>query len=124
MMALDDVGPMPVLAAPPGFPAALMQPTPASVSSDRPPAHEQTVLRQLMTAEVEPTPEPTGPEPNRTEPMLPTGDCPGCQELRKAIKDLVILNNLTMTPDLEQSFFLESDVQTVSDVTSGSSSTA
>ena len=110
--ALEDVGPMPVLAAPPGIPAALMQPTPASVSYDRPPAEEQTVLRHLMTAEVEPTPEPT--------PMLPTGHCPRCQELRKIIKDLVILNNLTVTPDLEQHLLLESEVQTVSDVRSGS----
>lgn len=32
---------------------------------------------------------------------FPDAHCPGCQQLRKVLKDLVVLNNMTLNPALE-----------------------
>jgi hypothetical protein len=38
---------------------------------------------------------------------LPEGHCPGCRQVRAVIKDLVVLNNMTLSPALEDFLHLE-----------------
>jgi hypothetical protein len=107
MSIADHVGTLPVHDGPPAWMQpilepteqsihdanpAWMQPTPASSSYDRPPAECQLLLDSMVD-----------------------GQCPGCQELRKVIKDLVVLNNLAMNTDIEQHLHFDlSEIETVS----------
>ena len=38
---------------------------------------------------------------------LPEGHCPGCRQLRAVIKDLVVLNDMTLSPGLEDFLHLQ-----------------